>query len=52
MVGDREHDAIGARANGLLAAGALWGYGSRAELVAAGCAVLLQSPSEMMELVG
>ncbi len=51
MVGDREHDAIGARANGLLAAGALWGYGSREELRAAGCAVFLQSPSEMVKLV-
>ena len=51
MVGDREHDAIGAKANGLVAAGVLWGYGSREELSAAGCAVLLQSPSEMVELV-
>jgi phosphoglycolate phosphatase len=51
MIGDREHDAIGARANGLLAAGALWGYGSREELTGAGCAVLLQCPSEMVGLL-
>jgi phosphoglycolate phosphatase len=36
MVGDREHDVFGARAAGLAAIGVAWGYGSRAELTAAG----------------
>ena len=36
MVGDREHDMLGAKANGTYAIGVTWGYGSRAELEAAG----------------
>lgn len=37
MLGDRHYDVAGARANAVLAVGALWGYGTRAELEAAGC---------------
>jgi phosphoglycolate phosphatase len=47
MIGDREHDAIGARAGGVWAIGALWGYGSREELSKAGANPLLESPSEI-----
>ncbi len=36
MLGDRSHDIVGAKNNGIQAAGALWGYGSRPELIAAG----------------
>jgi phosphoglycolate phosphatase len=36
MIGDREHDILGAKAHGLRAIGVTWGYGSRAELEAAG----------------
>lgn len=36
MVGDREYDVYGARANGLDCIGVLYGYGSRNELVHAG----------------
>lgn len=32
MVGDRCHDINGARANGVLSVGVLWGYGDREEL--------------------
>ena len=32
MIGDREHDIIGARKNGVLSIGVLWGYGSIEEL--------------------
>ena len=35
MIGDREFDMIGAKAVGVAAIGALWGYGSREELIAA-----------------
>ncbi|MCL2494808.1 MAG: HAD hydrolase-like protein [Oscillospiraceae bacterium] len=42
MVGDRRFDAEGARALGMPCAGALWGYGSREELVAAGAEFLVQ----------
>lgn len=37
MVGDRRYDIEGARTVGLAPVGALWGYGSRDELLAAGC---------------
>jgi phosphoglycolate phosphatase len=50
MVGDRSHDVIGARANGLRAIGVLWGYGSRDELAAAGAHALLAAPHEIASL--
>lgn len=36
MIGDREHDVLGARHNGVPSIGVTWGYGTRAELEAAG----------------
>ena len=36
MVGDRSHDIIGARSNGMTAIGVLYGYGSEDELTSAG----------------
>jgi phosphoglycolate phosphatase len=45
MVGDRAHDIIVAKANAVRPIGALWGYGSREELTAAGAAVLCEQPS-------
>ena len=47
MVGDREHDIIGARRNGVRAIGVLWGYGSRAELEAAGADLVIETPEEL-----
>jgi len=52
MVGDRSHDVLGAAAHGLDCAGALWGYGSAAELSAAGAARLCAKPAEVLELLG
>jgi phosphoglycolate phosphatase len=52
LVGDREHDVIGAHAHGLTAIGALWGYGSREELTAAGADVLVSSPAELATMTG
>jgi len=51
MIGDREHDAIGARANGLMPIGVLWGYGSREELEAAGVTRLLERPADMASII-
>ena len=51
MVGDREHDVLGAKAVGLPCLGALWGYGSREELTNAGAAALAETPEEMAELI-
>ena len=47
MAGDRSHDMLGARANGVRAIGVLWGYGSRAELEAAGADALAAAPAEL-----
>jgi len=43
MIGDRSHDVIGARNNGLKAVGVLYGYGSREELEAAGADVVVET---------
>jgi phosphoglycolate phosphatase len=52
MIGDREHDAIGAKANGLLGAvGALWGYGSREELELAGADPLVEQPDQLVPIL-
>lgn len=51
MIGDREHDVIGARANSVPAIGVLWGYGDRAELEAAGAARLAFQPRDLRALV-
>lgn len=47
MVGDREHDIIGARAHHLDAIGVTYGYGSRAELRAAGATSIAGSVAEL-----
>ena len=51
MVGDREHDVIGARENGLNCIGVLYGYGSRAELTAAGAAALAEDLTALSVLL-
>lgn len=51
MVGDRLHDVVGAKANGVRPIGVLWGYGSRDELLAAGAAVLCEEPALLSRLV-
>jgi phosphoglycolate phosphatase len=51
MVGDRSHDVLGAAAHGLGCAGALWGYGTAAELTAAGAVRLCAKPDEVLELL-
>jgi phosphoglycolate phosphatase len=47
MIGDRAGDMVAARANRVRSIGALWGYGSEAELAAAGADSLCASPSEL-----
>lgn len=51
MVGDRCHDAIGARHNRITPIGALWGYGSRPELEEARCAAFGEAPADIAEIV-
>ena len=44
MIGDRKYDVLGAKAVGISAMGALWGYGDRAELSEAGADALIEAP--------
>ena len=50
MVGDRSHDVVGAKANGVYPVGALWGYGSREELTAAFASVLCERPHDLSRI--
>ena len=47
MVGDREHDILGAKACGLESVGVLYGYGSREELQKAGADHLVSTVKEL-----
>ena len=51
MVGDRAQDMRGAKANRIRGIGALWGYGSREELVSAGAAALCEQPTDLFEVL-
>jgi phosphoglycolate phosphatase len=51
LVGDRSHDVVAAHDHGLLAVGALWGFGGRAELEAAGADVLVAAPAELPQVL-
>ncbi|MDE3064631.1 MAG: HAD hydrolase-like protein [Acidobacteriota bacterium] len=48
MVGDRRHDVEAAATHGLVAVGALWGYGSLEELRSAGAQWLVAHPVELL----
>jgi|AGTN01.3.fsa_nt_gi Predicted phosphatases len=52
MVGDRSFDIEGGRAVGFTTVGVLYGYGSREELLAAGCDYLLDSVEDLSALLG
>ncbi|MBV8925030.1 MAG: HAD family hydrolase [Bradyrhizobium sp.] len=51
MIGDRSHDVLGAKANGIDAIGVTYGYGSREELIAAGALQLCASPRAILEAI-
>lgn len=51
MIGDREHDIMGAKQNSLRAIGALWGYGSLQEFERAGADHIVESASHIIGLV-
>ena len=50
MIGDREHDIIGAKKNGIKSCGVLYGYGSRKELEAAGADYIIEAVGGLLEL--
>ena len=51
MVGDREHDVLGAAANGLRCVGVGYGYGSREELLNAGAAAYAETVAQLLEIL-
>jgi phosphoglycolate phosphatase len=48
MIGDRSHDMIGAKNNGMKGIGVLYGYGSRDELLQAGAHHVCQTPGAIL----
>ena len=48
MIGDREHDIIGAKEHGLSCIGVLYGYGSREELEKAQPLQIVASADELL----
>lgn len=51
MVGDREHDVIGAKENGVASIGVIYGYGSRKEHEVCGADVIVESVSELAHVL-
>ncbi len=51
MIGDREHDILGAKENGIDSIGVLYGHGSRTELEKAGADVIVGTVDELSEFV-
>jgi phosphoglycolate phosphatase len=49
MVGDREHDVVGASAHDVDTIGVLWGFGSREELARAGAKLLVETVAELRD---
>lgn len=48
MIGDRSHDMVGARNNGMKGIGVLYGYGSREELLGAGAQHVCATPGAIL----
>ena len=52
MVGDREHDVLGAEKCGLVGCiGVLYGYGSRSELEQAGAVAYAETPAQIADII-
>jgi phosphoglycolate phosphatase len=49
MIGDRKHDIIAAKKNGMRSIGVMWGYGSRDELTQAGADRLVGDWQELVQ---
>lgn len=48
MIGDRKHDIIGAKENGVRGIGVLWGYGTKEELETSGAHTCIGHPQELI----
>ena len=51
MIGDREHDIIGAKKNGLKTIGVLYGFGNKVELKSAGADYIAESIENIFDLI-
>lgn len=51
MIGDREHDILGATENNMTAIGVSYGFGCLSELTTAGARYVAQSPREIVHLI-
>ena len=51
MVGDREHDVLGAKECGIPCIGVLFGFGSREELTSCGAAYIAGSMEEVFSII-
>jgi phosphoglycolate phosphatase len=51
MIGDRSHDMIGARNNGMTAIGVLYGYGCQQELMDAGAHHVCPTPEAVLACI-
>lgn len=47
MVGDKRYDIEGAKANGILSVGAMWGYGTKFEFIEAGADFIAEKPGDV-----
>ena len=52
MIGDREHDVLGAREHGIGCVGAGWGYGLPGELAAVGTGAICARPLDLLDALG
>lgn len=51
MVGDREHDVLGAREQGIECVGVLFGYGDRTEMEECHAAYIAESVNELRKML-
>ena len=51
MVGDREHDVLGAKQEGLDCMGVLYGFGNREELEKAGAVYVAGTPEDIAGII-
>ena len=51
MVGDREHDIIGAKENNIKSIGVLYGYGDVVELTQARADYVVEKPQDIIDIV-
>lgn len=51
MIGDRDHDVLGAAHNGIDCIGVLWGYGTQEELTQVGAVALAARPEVLVEQI-